>query len=144
MPAVPKHREVKITRHEWVIGNDSSIPLDAKDFEYGLHSAKQSMESLGVKLNFDDAYHVRAGDGSEVILYVETETDAFKSLGEQLRAGADHVALRNASVDASMLASVFTLYRKAKKDLVQTEGDEQWVALASFIEDLGAILEPGE
>ena len=70
MPEVPTKREIVTTRHEWVIGVESRS-TDAKDFAYGVHCAEKDMDSLGVNLSFDDAYHVRAGDGGEVILFVD-------------------------------------------------------------------------
>lgn len=72
MPQLPTKKTVLTARHEWVIGTEDH-PTTAKDFEFGLTSAKQDMESLGLDLGYDDAYHVRAGDGSEVIVYVEIE-----------------------------------------------------------------------
>lgn len=73
MPELPVKQTITSTRHEWVIGVEGH-PTTAKDFEYGLHVAKGEMAELGVDLGYDDAYHVRAGDGSEVILYVEIES----------------------------------------------------------------------
>lgn len=74
MPDVPKKTEKVITRHSWTIGSESE-PVDAKNFEYGIQSAKRGMADLGVDLSFDNAYYVTVGEGSEVILYVDIEAD---------------------------------------------------------------------
>jgi hypothetical protein len=75
MPDLPKKRTIKTTRHEWVIGVDSE-PTDAKNFRFGLHTAYEEMSKLGVNLEFDDSFHVRAGEGGEVILFIDVERDS--------------------------------------------------------------------
>lgn len=65
-----KHKVKKIVHHEWTIG-DESTPLTYKDLHDGIFLAQEEMKRLGVNLDWDDAYHVKAGDGYEVILYVD-------------------------------------------------------------------------
>lgn len=72
MPNVPSKEVIKTKRVEWTIG-ESDGPTDAKDFRFGLHHIYKEMENLGVDLTYDDAFYVRAGDGGEIILYVEIE-----------------------------------------------------------------------
>jgi hypothetical protein len=74
MPDVPKKRVTSKTRHEWVIGREDQ-DTDAKNFRFGLHDTYKEMEALGVNLENDDAFHVTAGDGGEVILYVALDEE---------------------------------------------------------------------
>lgn len=68
----PRHTTTTVTRHEWVIGREDGA-TDAKTFTYGINQAQREMKELGVDLAFDDCYRVRAGDGGQVILFVEVE-----------------------------------------------------------------------
>lgn len=74
MPDVPVHRKVKKVTHEWVIGQ-ADRPTDAKTFRFGLHHVTTEMEELGIDLEYDDAYYVRAGDGGEIILFTEIKKE---------------------------------------------------------------------
>lgn len=69
-----KHGVVVIERHEWVVGTESE-PADAKTFGFAMSSIHGEMAELGVDLSYDDAYHVRAGDGGEVVFYVDIKRD---------------------------------------------------------------------
>ena len=74
MPDIPKHVVKTISRHEWVIGDEHKPDQDAKNFEYGLLFAKRAMTELGVDLNYDNAYSVRAGEGASIVVFVDIET----------------------------------------------------------------------
>lgn len=75
MPDIPKHRKIRTTRYEWVIGNEDG-PTDAKNFRFGLHDVYNQMNALGVDLEYDDSFHVRAGEGGEVVLFIDIEEAA--------------------------------------------------------------------
>lgn len=68
----PNHIITKVTKHEWVIG-ESDSPTTARDMRDGILCAQRDMQELGVDTSYDDAYMVRAGDGGEIILFVEVE-----------------------------------------------------------------------
>jgi hypothetical protein len=88
LPDIPKHSVSFTARHEWTIGTEER-PADAKNFEYGLHSIKGMMKDLGFSLEHDDAYHVRAGDGGEVIVYAEREVPNIEERTEVVDAIVD-------------------------------------------------------
>lgn len=67
---LPRHKESTIVRHEWIIGTESEH-TDAKTFRMGIHHAQNEMDNLGVHTENDDAFKVRAGEGGEVILYLD-------------------------------------------------------------------------
>lgn len=74
MPEVPKREEVTITRHQWTIGSDDQ-PTDAKNFRYGLHAIYTALKEIEeINLENDDAFFVVGGDGGQVIIYVDVET----------------------------------------------------------------------
>lgn len=66
----PQHKVSTVEHHEWVIGEEGT-PTTAKDFYDGIYLARNQMEKLGVILSFDDAFFVKAGDGGQVILFVD-------------------------------------------------------------------------
>jgi len=79
MTDLPRHTKHTVTRHEWAIGSEYEQNMDAKTFRLGLHRAYKTMEELGVDLEFDDAFKVRAGDGAAVILFVDINSAAEES-----------------------------------------------------------------
>lgn len=68
----PTKTTTTIVRHAWTIGEESQ-PTTARDLSDGIFSAQRDMEALGVDLSYDDSYYVRAGDGGEIVLYVDIE-----------------------------------------------------------------------
>jgi hypothetical protein len=68
---LPHKKEILIIRHEWVIGDEYSEKTTARDLQDGVRSAENDMKALGVDLSYDNAYHMRAGDGGQIVLFVE-------------------------------------------------------------------------
>lgn len=67
---IPKKVVKKKMVYEWIIGKESR-PTSKRTFLDGIDFATREMNTI-VDLTFDDAYHVRAGDGGEIIIYCET------------------------------------------------------------------------
>lgn len=70
----PVRTETRITRYEWTIGEESE-PTTARDLNDGIFVAQKEMQDLGVDLGSDDCYYARAGDGGQIILYVDIENE---------------------------------------------------------------------
>jgi hypothetical protein len=68
----PTRKEVHFTRYEWVIGVEEH-PTSARDLQAGIICAQQDMESMGLSLDSDDCYWVRAGEGGEIIIFREVQ-----------------------------------------------------------------------
>jgi hypothetical protein len=75
MADIPKHTVTTIKRHEWTIGADYSESSIARTLRDGLHFAQKEMEELGVNVEYDDAFEWRAGDGGQIVLFVDVEED---------------------------------------------------------------------
>jgi hypothetical protein len=70
MPNVPTKKVNTTARISWTIGQEDR-PTDAKDFRFGLQYIYAEMQKLGVDRGLDDAFFVKAGDGGEIIVYVD-------------------------------------------------------------------------
>jgi len=70
----PKHTKTTIVRHEWTIG-ESGSPTTARDLSDGIMVAQSDMQALGIDTSYDDAYHVRAGYETEIVLFVDVRPD---------------------------------------------------------------------
>lgn len=73
MATSPKHTSKHIVRHEWAIGSDSDEFSYADALRDGIRFAQIEMENLGVDLETGDAFKWRAGDGGQIVLYVDIE-----------------------------------------------------------------------
>jgi hypothetical protein len=70
----PDHKVTTVSKHEWIIGKEDH-PTTFKDLHDGIWFAQNEMtDNLGIDLSHDDAYHVRAGEGGQIILFVEIES----------------------------------------------------------------------
>ena len=72
MADIPKHVVRTVKKHEWIIGNEYSESITARELRDGIFFAQQDMSKMGVKVEMDDAYKVTVGDG-QIILSVEVE-----------------------------------------------------------------------
>ena len=73
MADLPKHVVKTVTKHQWIIGDEYSDSMTARQLRDGIFFAQQDMEELGINTQYDDAYRVEVGD-NQIILSVETET----------------------------------------------------------------------
>lgn len=72
MADLPKHVIKSVKRHQWIIGDEYSDSMTARELRDGLFFAQKDMESMGVDINYDDAFRVSVGD-NQIILSVEVE-----------------------------------------------------------------------
>ena len=70
-----QHKVTKIFHHEWIIGDEYEASTTAKDLHDGIWSAENEMRDMGIDLSYDDAYHFRAGDGGQIILFLDRKSD---------------------------------------------------------------------
>lgn len=67
---IPKHVKKTVTRHEFIIGEEDR-PTDARTFTDGIGWVQRKLAEMGIR-NSDDMYYVRAGEGGQVIIFLET------------------------------------------------------------------------
>lgn len=72
MADLPKHVVKSVKRHQWIIGDEYSDSMTARELRDGLFFAQKDMEAMGVDINYDDAFRVSVGD-NQIILSVEVE-----------------------------------------------------------------------
>lgn len=72
MVDIPKHVVKSVKVHQWIIGNEDSDSMTARELRDGIFFAQEGMLNLGVKIERDDAYKVKVGD-NQIFLTVEIE-----------------------------------------------------------------------
>lgn len=72
MADIPKHVVETVKKHKWIIGDEYSDSMTARQLRDGIFFAQQEMEELGINTQYDDAYKVEVGD-NQIILSVETK-----------------------------------------------------------------------
>lgn len=72
MVDIPKHVVKTVKAHQWIIGDEYSDSMTARELRDGIFFAQEGMLNLGVKIEMDDAYKVTVGD-NQIILTVEIE-----------------------------------------------------------------------
>jgi hypothetical protein len=75
MAEIPKHTVSTTKRHEWAIGDDGEPSSIARTLRDGIFFAQKAMTELGLDVEYDDAFNWRAGDGGQIILFVDIEED---------------------------------------------------------------------
>lgn len=72
MADLPKHEVEVVKRHKWIIGDEYSDSMTARELRDGIFFAQKDMEEMGINTGYDDAYKVEVGD-NQIILTLEVK-----------------------------------------------------------------------